>query len=225
MSPASPRAARLWLVCSASVDFPESIGPVKNVSEATGRSSHVDAEIDAEVGAGVRLRSGRLGLFGAMAQNGVGAAPTRPRNVAREARLVRAEAFVHRDGTGTFAVNSGPVELIAAGTPAAARQLVLDRALEVARDTGSTVELEVLILGQRVTVEIAPGDSWVDGASEAAATELFLAGARPVEVVDADTLAATRLRLVEAVAGEPVARHGLIGGPETLSPAVVVLPS
>ena len=68
-----------------------------------------------------------------------------------------------------------------------------------------------------------------DQPTETAANEPFLAGARPVEAVDAETLAARRLRLVEAAAGEPVggppARNGLIGGPETLSPAVLVVPS
>ena len=34
--PDRPRAAWLWLVCSASVDFPESIVPVKNCSSAMG---------------------------------------------------------------------------------------------------------------------------------------------------------------------------------------------
>lgn len=124
---------------------------------------------------------------------------------------MKAEAFVHRDGTGMFTLQDGTVELVRAATPAAARVEVLRLAAAAAAAAGEVVEVEAILAGERSIIEVAPsgevgGTTTAAGSGAAPVSEtvarndaqgLLAAGVRPAQLLDADTLACARLRMVE----------------------------
>lgn len=124
---------------------------------------------------------------------------------------MRAEAFVHRDGTGMFTLDDGTVELVRAATPADARLEVVRLATKAAVAAGEVVEVEALVAGEPSLITVGPTgeiggttpgtEPTASPVSETVARNdaegLVAAGVRPADLLDAATLASARLRLVE----------------------------